>query len=167
MSIAYTEKGSGLHDAIQAAGHWLAQVDGVWMSNDDVAVQAIIDGYTLEQCKATKQAESLRIAKELRDKVVASISAGEMASWPIKRAEAMTYAASNNPEDAPMLSAEAAARGVGLAEIIARVQGNANRFAALEAAISGADGRHRDAITALQTFEEVSAYDLSAGWPAV
>ncbi|MBK5945959.1 hypothetical protein CCR83_05700 [Rhodobacter veldkampii DSM 11550] len=45
MSIKYTEHGIGLHDAIEAAGHWLRQVDGVWQSSDDAAVQAIIDGY--------------------------------------------------------------------------------------------------------------------------
>lgn len=43
--IRYTEKGYGLHLAIQAAGHWLMQIDGVWKSDDDEAVQTIIDNY--------------------------------------------------------------------------------------------------------------------------
>src|SRR5687767_10032023 len=30
MAIAYVEKGAGLHVAINAAGHWLEQRDGVW-----------------------------------------------------------------------------------------------------------------------------------------
>jgi hypothetical protein len=43
--ISYVEKGIGLHEAIVAAGHWLFEKDGVWISSDDVAVQAIIDSY--------------------------------------------------------------------------------------------------------------------------
>lgn len=46
MTIIYTEKGEGLHQAVRAAGHWLSEVDGVWRSDDDAAVQAIIDNYT-------------------------------------------------------------------------------------------------------------------------
>jgi nitrogen regulatory protein PII len=46
VSITYTEKGAGLHDRIQQLGHWLAQRNGVWVSSDDEAVQAIIDDYT-------------------------------------------------------------------------------------------------------------------------
>jgi hypothetical protein len=43
--ISYNEKGSGLHEAIRKAGHWLREENGVWISSNDTAVQAIIDGY--------------------------------------------------------------------------------------------------------------------------
>lgn len=43
--ITYTEKGAGLHEAILAAGHWLEQRNGVWVSSNDSAVQAIINSY--------------------------------------------------------------------------------------------------------------------------
>jgi len=43
--IRYTEKGYDLHEAIAAAGHRLVQVDGEWVSDDDTAVQAIIDSF--------------------------------------------------------------------------------------------------------------------------
>lgn len=43
--ISYTEKGAGLHAAIGAAGHSLWCADGEWMSSDDAAVQALIDGF--------------------------------------------------------------------------------------------------------------------------
>lgn len=165
--ITYTEKGAGLHELISAAGHWMQQADGVWVSSDDVAVQALIDGYTLEQAKAFHKAEITAHAKALRDKVVSAVSAGEMAAWSIKQAEARKYAATGLASDAPMLSAEAEARGVTVADIVARVGGNAARFATLEARIGGNDGRHRDALDALTTFEAVSAYDYSTGWPEV
>lgn len=45
MPITYTEKGLGLHAAIHAAGHWLEQRNGLWRSDNDVAVQAIINAY--------------------------------------------------------------------------------------------------------------------------
>jgi hypothetical protein len=43
--IRYIEKGTGLHEAIAAAGHSLSQVDGVWIASDPEAVQRIIDEY--------------------------------------------------------------------------------------------------------------------------
>jgi hypothetical protein len=142
-------------------------VDGVPHADNEVAAQALIDGYSLEDYKTHRKGESLVIAKALRDQVVAAISPGEMASWSIKRAEAIAYAQSGNPADAPMLSAEAAVRGITLPAMLVKVQANASSFAAAEAAIGGADGKHRDAIAALTTWEAVRDYDLTAGWPAV
>ncbi len=55
MAINYIEKGPGLHSSVGAAGHQLSQVDGVWVSSNDVAVQAIIDAYNpLPDLKAKK-----------------------------------------------------------------------------------------------------------------
>lgn len=49
----YIEKGIRLHRAIRNAGYSLSQVDGVWISSDDTAVQAIIDSYdALPEAKA-------------------------------------------------------------------------------------------------------------------
>lgn len=167
MTIVYTEKGSGLHEKIQRAGHWLTEENGIWVSDNDLAVQVLIDGYTLDDAKAHKSAQVSELAKRLRDRVIRTISAGEMASWPIKLAEAAKYALTGQDADAPMLAAEAAARGITLAALVAKVGGNATTFAGLEAAIAGADGAHRDSIKALDTFDAVAAYDFSTGWPEV
>ena len=165
--ITYTEKGSGLHEAIQKAGHWLHQENGEWVSSNDAAVQAIIDAYSLQDAQAVKSAAVSDKAKALRDKAVRSISAGEMASWPIKLAEAAKFAQTGLDADAPMLTAEATARGISTAELVAKVGSNATGFAALEAMIGGIDGMHRDAIKLLTSFEDVAAYDYSTGWPEV
>lgn len=157
----------GLMERIAAAGIVVGIHDGQWYCSDELAAQALIDAYTLDDAIKHRQAECLAIAKALRDRVVAHISAGEMAAWPIKRAEAIAYAQSGNAAQAPMLSAEAAARGITLGAMLTKVQANANVFAALEAAIGGADGKHRDALAGLQSFEAVLAYDLTAGWPSV
>lgn len=43
--INYVEKGIGLHQAIADAGYSLYALDGVWISNNDIEVQYIIDNY--------------------------------------------------------------------------------------------------------------------------
>ena len=45
MALIYREKGIGLWNAIRAAGHELRSLDGIFSSDDDAAVQAIIDAY--------------------------------------------------------------------------------------------------------------------------
>lgn len=165
--IEYTEKGYGLHQKIASAGYALRQENGAWVSSDDAAVQAIIDGYTLDDAKAYRAEQISAHAKTLRDKVISAISAGEMASWPIKLAEARAFAQGATAEQCPMLSGEAASRGVTLAELVAKVAGNATTFAGLESMIAGVDGKHRDAIKACSSFDEVAAYDYLNGWPEV
>ncbi|HQT78551.1 MAG TPA: hypothetical protein PLD10_15975 [Rhodopila sp.] len=44
MSVTYTEL-PGLLTAIEAAGHWIVHKGGVFMTDDDAAVQAIITSY--------------------------------------------------------------------------------------------------------------------------
>jgi hypothetical protein len=43
--VNYVEKGFGLHLAVRAAGRVLLQENGVWIADDPVAVQAIIDAF--------------------------------------------------------------------------------------------------------------------------
>lgn len=163
--INYAEKGAGLHTAITAAGHTLDQRDGEWVSNDDAAVQAIIDGYTLSACQREITDQIDAHAKTMRDSVVATISSAEMASWPIKQREAAAYTASGDSADAPMLVLESSARGVSLAAMVGLVLQKAQQLAALEAMIAGTAGRHGDAVRATTTFADALAYDWRTGWP--
>lgn len=141
--------------------------DGIWCCRDVLAAQAIIDAYTLDDCQSSVCAEILNHARVLRDRIIAGISPGEMASWSIKRSEAAAYVATGNPADAPLLSAEAAARGVSVEALADKVAANASGLAQAEALIAGADGRHRDAVRAMNSIEAVMLYDWSAGWPAL
>jgi hypothetical protein len=162
----------GLSEAIADAGYALECNNDVWYADDAAAVQAIIDSFTapdlLSSVKADKCREVLLHSKRLRDKVVELVSKGEMASWSIKRDSAIRYD-SEGDAGAPyaMLSDEAAKRGISLAALVAKVHANAARFEAAESAIGGTDGKHRDAIMALETVEAVVAYDYSTGWPEV
>lgn len=162
MTINYVEKGSGLHEAVCKAGHVLREENGVMVSSDDTAVQAIIDAYTLADAQTHRCAEVADHAKLLRDKAIKAVSAGEMASWAIKLAEANAY-----PAACPMLEAEAAARGIALDVMVAKVRSNAAGFSSLEAAIAGRCGFHRDAIKRCASFEDVAAYDFGTGWPVI
>ncbi len=106
-------------------------------------------------------------ATALRNAATDGIAPAEMAAWPIKRAEAARFAETGDAADAPILAAEAVARGVPLASIAARVQSNAAQLAMLEAAIAGTAGRHRDAVRAMTTSGDVLDYDWQAGWPGI
>lgn len=154
---------AGLFAAIAAAGHACIIRNGQPVSSDDVAVQAIIDGYTLDDARSEIAARIDAMAKDKRDRVVASISPAEMASWSIKRAEAAAYDGTDT--SAPFLAAEAAARGVPTAVLVEKVIQKGAMLSSLEAAISGTSGRHGDAVKALGTFEAIAAYDYSTGWP--
>lgn len=177
--INYIEKGAGLHDKIRAAGLQLlrdGQSGALDTGGHDAEVQAIIDGYTLADCKAVQCRLCAGHAKRLRNKVIAPYSAGEMAAWPVKLAEAAAYADSN-PRDAslaPMLAAEALVRGISLDAMMGKVSGNASTFGDMEVQIAGVDGRHRDAINAIQgadndpaAYAAVLAYDFTTGWPEI
>ncbi len=165
--ITYINKGPGLSEAIVRAGHWLMLGSHGWESSNDSAVQAIIDAYTLDQAKAYRCAEVLAKSRELRDQVTATVAPGEMASWPIKRDEALDYGKVGELASCPALRAEANARQITLAQLVAKVNVNAARFMAAEAAIGGTDGRHRDAINAMTSFEAVATYDIDANWPVI
>lgn len=99
-------------------------------------------------------------ANALRNGMTAGITPAEMASWSIKRGQAMAY--QGDPAACPMLAAEAAARGVPLSAIVDRVLAAASALSAAEAAIAGTAGRHKDAV---KTAADPSAYDWSGGWP--
>lgn len=122
----------------------------------------------LADAQAARTAECDRLAKAKRDAVVANISAAEMASWPIKRAEAKAYQAAGaaaTDADAPNLAIEATARGITTATLVTKVLAKSAMLSQLEAGIAGINGKHNDAIASLTTSDAVEAYDITAGWP--
>lgn len=125
---------------------------------------------TVPDALAGLKADCDAIAVTKRATITRGISPAEMASWPIKRAEALAYQASANAADAPMLQVEAAARGVTLAVLADKVLVKAALLSQFEAAIAGNNGRHNDALDALAaaqgtTVEQMEAYDITTGWP--
>ena len=156
----------GLTEKIRAAGYSIEQNNDVFIGSPEA--QAIIDAYTvadaLAAAKAEITAEIDRRAASIRDATTAGTSPAEMASWPIKRAEAEAYTADANAS-VPVLTMEAQARGVPVAALVARVMANSAMLSALEAQIAGVSGRHRDSVNAASSVEAVFGYDFTTGWP--
>lgn len=169
MSLTWNGKDrySTLDDRIGRAGILIFDDAEGEHCSDPVAAQLFIDAFTLDDARAEVKAKISAHAYTLRNRVISGISAGEMASWPIKLAEARAFAEGATAEQCPMLSSEAAARGVTLAELVSKVSSNATTFAGLEATIAGVDGKHRDAIAALNTFQDIADYNWLTGWPEV
>lgn len=167
MAIQYTEKGIGLHEKISKLGYRLVEANGAWTSDDDLAVQAIINAYSVAEAQERVVLDIEEHAKSLRDQIVRNVSVGELAAWAKKEAEAQAFNAAQDPVVAPLLVAEAAARGVPLDTLVQKVLGYAVQLNALEAGIAGIGGKHKDAVRGLLTFQEILSYDWSSGWPVV
>lgn len=121
----------------------------------------------LATAKAKRCAEINAWAAGLRNKVIAGISAGEMASWTIKLVEARDYLSTNNPAVAPLIVQIAQVRGMTPTALANRVIANAAQYQAAEAAIDGTRGKHCDAIEAMTDVRDIVAYDWRTGWPAL
>lgn len=61
MAINYTEKGAGLHEAVEEAGEGLWQADGVWYSTNDAVVQPIIDSFDQLAYEKQQKVKAIRI----------------------------------------------------------------------------------------------------------
>ena len=144
---------------------------GYVADGDEYATESwtVIDR-TADDLAAEVTAQIERHAVQLRAQVVASASPYEASSWPIKREEARAYQASSDPADAPLLEAEATARGVPLSDLAQKVLNNAAAYQDAEAAIAGTSGYHRDQVEALRVDGDapgIATYDWSTGWPEV
>lgn len=64
--INYTEKGIGLHEAINKAGYSLYQHNGSWVASDVEAVQKIIDEY-VEPEVSEDELQSSKVLQSLLD----------------------------------------------------------------------------------------------------
>lgn len=165
----------GLIQKINESGYQIHQVDnelvgvksadGTSGQQIENEINSIIDGYSVEDCANYVCLQIEKMATSKRNVVVSPYSPGEMAAWPIKRAEALTYQSSGNPSDVPNLNAEAASRGMSLQTLVTKVLSDAARFSWIEAHIAGTSGKHRDAIRTCQTIEEITSYNYNTGWP--
>lgn len=121
----------------------------------------------LATSKTKRKAEIDAYAAGLRNAVVRGRSAGEMASWAIKIAEARAYQTSNDPAQAPTLASIATVRGITTASLAQKVLDQATPFLQAEAYIDGIRGKHCDAVDAMLTVAEIITYDWLTGWPAI
>lgn len=163
--IDYIEKGPGLHAAIRAAGHWLREENGVLVSSNDVAVQAIIDSYDpLPEAKAAKWLEIF--AERERRKNGGYVTQGKRfhsdADSRIQQL-GLLMMGQNMPPGIQWRTLDSGfvTMTPALAAAIFNSAASADMqlFAAAEA--------HRAAVNALTDLVAIAAYDFSGGWPEV
>lgn len=164
--INYVDKGAGMAQAIRAAGHTIAIMDGIPMCSDPSAVQLIIDTFDpLVSAKSIKKKAIDAYAAALRNVIVNGTSPAEMAAWGLKVLQAERVQAGETT-GTELIDSEAAVRGVTRTVMAAIVKGNSNGLTALETQISGNAGKHKDIIASMTDWHEVAAYNFSSGWPA-
>ncbi|MEH6435782.1 hypothetical protein [Massilia sp. DD77] len=134
-----------MHAAVAAAGHVLRQVNGVWVSNADDAVQAIIDGYTLEQARAPM---ILAIKALARDMILAFLP-----DWKQSNCNARMNELNMIRMAREWTTAEQD-------EVVA-LQALWHRAANIRLTSDAQEA----ALGTLTTFEDVLAFDIATGWP--
>ena len=143
--MIYTEKGYGLHQRIAEAGYTLVQAEENWVASDPVAVQAIIDGYTLDDARAPIIANVKALAKE---KILAFLPDWKQSNYNARMNELNMIRFSRAWSEQEAAEVTFLQSEWGLAK-----------------AIRAASNAHEVNLKALQTFQAVLEYDISIGWP--
>jgi len=161
--LNWTEKGYGLIEEIRAQGHWVKQVDGVFVSSDDAAVQAIIDAYDPWPNEIEKKKAEIieKMEEHLNALVLKKYPRFEVESWPYQKQDAEAFTADSNAST-PTLDVIAAQRGTSKAEVVARVLAKAEAFNLLAATYAGERQRIENIIDAMSFENGNTLNDLSA-----
>jgi len=156
----YVVEGRG-EDAVQHPRRLYQLKDGSW----DLARLAAA-GYaweepaspalTLEQAKAHKTLDLRDAAEAFLAPFRAEYGPSEMATWDIQAAEADALEADPHAP-APLLGAIAAARGMAVGELAARVRANRNAWLLLAGHVTGQRLALQDQVDAAGTVEAVQA----------
>lgn len=163
--INYTEKGFGLHDAIQAVGHTLVEQDGVWLADDPVAVQAIIDNYdVLATARAQKWGEIKAKREAIKYAGVPIASVGKVVDTD-EGARTQQLGLVLMGASLPAGLQWKFADNTLVAMTPALAQEIMLTTAARDMAVFAVGEQHRAQINAMTDWQAVLAYDISAGWP--
>jgi len=156
--INYIEKGLGLHRAINESGHSIEQINGVWISSNDTAVQAIINSYdSLPYERAEKKAELVKDSEEVLNlQVLSKYPRFEIDSWQNQKADAEAYTLDINATTLT-LDALSSVRGITKEVAAERILNKAAQFAVLSASYAGERQRLEDLVDNALTIEEIHA----------
>ena len=149
MPVNYTEKGYGLHEKIRAAGHWIECRNGVYISSNDTAVQAICDSYTATEAANIVKKAIRALADEKEDDILTDREQIELLS---RRLELQDI-----KETRPLTAAEQT-----------EIDGIKAEMAKIKA-IKDAKRTHIQALNdlaAANNFAGILAYKIKQGWPA-
>ena len=91
MTINYIEKSKFMHSFISEQGHTLQNLDGVWVSDNDDAVQAIIESFNPLPLLQKEYVDLVnKAAGETRVKYVTNVPFQE-AAYQMKEADTRRY----------------------------------------------------------------------------
>lgn len=160
--ITYIEKGHGLHAAITSAGHWLVQVDGVWQSSDDIAVQQIIDTYDPLPQVQSAMWDAIQTERELRKLSGLPLNGKRFHSDADSRIQqlGLVMLGENIPYGLQWKTMDGSFVEMTPALAQQIFVGTAQRDTAIFAAAEA----HRAAMLAL-SWQDAQQYDYSQGWP--
>jgi hypothetical protein len=126
--ITYIEKGIWMHDAVRAAGFRLWNDNGVWQSDNDTAVQAIINSFNPLSFAQQEAIASINAAVQAKlAKVVAAYPDLETATWWRQVAEAEAFTA-NPSATTTMLSTIASTSNQTVAAVASTVLAKAAAY---------------------------------------
>ena len=162
--VTWTEKGRGLVIKLRESGAEVRRFNNVFRSRDPVTAQATIDGYTLAEAQEYAKQQAREFANTQRADT-SDISALDL----INRYESVREAREHNDNPqaiTPILDRFAVQTGFNLNQVKTYVINNWQPVIVREVDVSARLKLHEDAIDALTTFAEVSAYDYTTGYPA-
>lgn len=94
--INYVDNGYGLQSAISEAGYSLVRRDNVWVSDDDVAVQAIIDSYDPLPYEVETAKTRIRAVAFVKRGEYVTVAPGKDAEYRQKQAEGNAFLADSS-----------------------------------------------------------------------
>lgn len=158
--ISYIEKGRYLHAAISDAGYRLEEKDGVWVSSDDTAVQAIIDNFDplpdAKKAAYKRLIDQFNVATQSLEDAYPEV---EKRTFIKQELEARAYLADSSAST-PTLAPIASARGLTVEALAGRVISHADEFTTSSAGLIGLRQAKEDTVDAETDWQAVSAINL-------
>lgn len=159
MTINYIEKSKFMHSFISEQGHTLQNLDGVWVSDNDDAVQAIIESFNPLPLLQKEYVDLVnKAAGETRVKYVTNVPFQE-AAYQMKEADTRRYKADGYPADLtlyPFTAFEADATGLTPTQAADLVISQADQWMFLSAMIEGLRRKATVSIEAVTDWQQVS-----------
>lgn len=120
---------------------------------------------TLEEAKAEKLSEINVVCDSILNAAISTYPETEVLTFDQQTSEARAYLASQNPVDAPLLTALAAGRGITLDDLVQRVIAKHDAFSLLSGYVIGQRQALEDRLELCETVGEVQAIAVNITLP--
>lgn len=149
------------------AAKWCNNNNAIIVDKGDYyEVEAIPDvEKTLEEVKARKLTEINTACDSILNAAISTYPETEVLTFDQQTSEANAYLASQNPADAPLLTALAAGRGITLDDLVQRVIAKHDAFSQLSGYAIGQRQALEDKLDLCQTAEDVESISVNISLP--